>query len=317
MDIRAYHTLDSVHPQLRLHFLVFLGCLATSLGGCASTPEAAAPVVPQEMSMFDRDGAPLRWADVIGAMESAQVVILGEQHNDGAAHAMQLELVREGVRRWPGTSLALEMLERDEQAELDDYLEGIIDAEQLTTLTHSADWGGKGSWATWYQPIIDAARDGGAPVVAANAPRRYVRLARTDGFERLEALPDSRRALVAVPEALIEGGYRDRFREVMGGGHDTNGSADQSAIDAAYRAQLVWDATMADSIARALRGGATRVIHLVGQFHADFDGGTVQELRRRAPGVRVMVISMQPVASEVLRAEDRGRADVVVYTGRH
>lgn len=72
---------------------------------------------------------------------------------------------------------------------------------------------------------------------------------------------------------------------------------------------------MADSIARARRGGAAKVIHLVGQFHADFAGGTVQELRARLPGVRVLILSMQRAEGASLRSEDRDRADVVVYTG--
>ena len=50
-----------------------------------------------------------------------------------------------------------------------------------------------------------------------------------------------------------------------------------------YRAQLVMDATMAESIAAASRAGAVKVVHLVGHFHCDFEGGLIQELRRRLP----------------------------------
>jgi hypothetical protein len=86
-------------------------------------------------------------------------------------------------------------------------------------------------------------------------------------------------------------------------------------IEAIFRSQLVWDATMAQSIARATDRGARKVIHLVGQFHCDFDGGTVLELRRRVPGIRILVISMQRAWPEKLLDEDRGRADIVLYTG--
>ena len=77
------------------------------------------------------------------------------------------------------------MLERDEQMLVTDYVEDVIDLRTFMDLTHSASWSGAGSWRGWYHPMIDRAkddRDAGARVVAANAPRRYVRLARTDGL---------------------------------------------------------------------------------------------------------------------------------------
>ena len=64
-------------------------------------------------------------------------------------------------------------------------------------------------------------------------------------------------------------------------------------IDDSFRAQLVWDATMADSIARVRPNRESKVVHLVGQFHSDFEGGLVQALRHQAPATRVLVISMQ------------------------
>ena len=82
-----------------------------------------------------------------------------------------------------------------------------------------------------------------------------------------------------------------------------------------YRAQLLWDATMAGSVAEALDRGATRVIHLAGAFHIDFDGGTVQYLLSRKPDLRILTVSMRPAAPATLRREDKGRANIVIYTG--
>ena len=44
--------------------------------------------------------------------------------------------------------------------EVDDYLDGVIDAETFAKLTFSTDWAGEGTWAAWYQPIVDAALGG-------------------------------------------------------------------------------------------------------------------------------------------------------------
>jgi uncharacterized iron-regulated protein len=54
-----------------------------------------------------------------------------------------------------------------------------------------------------------------------------------------------------------------------------------------------WDATMAQSIVNAKPSKERKVVLLVGQFHVEYDGGIVQELRRRMPGAKVLVVSIQ------------------------
>jgi len=71
---------------------------------------------------------------------------------------------------------------------------------------------------------------------------------------------------------------------------------------------------MAGSIAEALDGGLARVIHLVGQFHTDFDGGTVQYLIDRKPDLKILTVSLQKAHARQLRPADRERADIVIYT---
>ena len=68
-----------------------------------------------------------------------------------------------------------------------------------------------------------------------------------------------------------------------------------------FRGQLVMDATMAASIAGARRDGAEKVVHLVGHFHCDFNGGTVQELQYRDPNARILVITALGEAESALR----------------
>jgi uncharacterized iron-regulated protein len=71
---------------------------------------------------------------------------------------------------------------------------------------------------------------------------------------------------------------------------------------------------MAGSIAQGLDGGMARVIHLVGQFHTDFDGGTVQYLLDLKPDLKILTISLQNAFARELRPGDKKRADVVIYT---
>lgn len=324
---------NTVRPTLVAVALMLL------LGGCSSSsyfdtdPDIAGPVavsVRQDpdlvrvLPMYSGAGESLGWQDLIDACRWAEVVVIGELHDDAAGHAVQLAVVRDMLAgHKTSTAVALEMLERDEQLLVADYENDIIDAKQFAQLTFSSAWAGDGSWEQWYQPIIDAALARGAPVIAANAPRRYVQLARTDGFDRLRAIPQPRRALFDLPTSLRTGAYRERFFDVMremgrhGNSHDDAAKpVPAPQIEAMFRAQMVWDATMAQSVVSELREKSDRVILLVGQFHSDFNGGTVQEIRRRSPTSRILTISMQQRGTKLFHEEDRDRADIVIYTGQ-
>jgi uncharacterized iron-regulated protein len=325
------------------HAIARIGCPAlvlvgiAGLGGCAATSKPASPLTPEQalagrsprdLPMFDgRSGDRVTWDQVMDSVGGADIIIVGEQHDDAVGHAVELALTEDVLDRWPDAAVSMEMLERDEQSIVDDYLDGIIEADDLARLTFSTNWGATDSWGIWYQPLVDAARETGSPVVAANAPRRYVSLARSEGYERLDALPPARRDLVDWPAELPEGAYRDRFWEVMSEVHPSEEEAmDEEAaaaaaeaaeafVEALFSAQLVWDTTMARSIVRAAEAGASKVVHFVGQFHCDFDGGTVQQIRAMRPEARIMVISLDSAAADTLVDDDRDRADVVVYTG--
>ena len=81
------------------------------------------------------------------------------------------------------------------------------------------------------------------------------------------------------------------------------------------RAQLVWDATMADSVADALKAGHEPVALVIGRFHVGFDGATVEYIRRTRPGADVLTIVIVDSWSDELAEEDRGRGDIVIYAG--
>jgi uncharacterized iron-regulated protein len=299
--------------------------LILALGSaCASSSNLRAPVEASprtlpEVTLHAGDGSGTLGREAfLQRVAEAEVIFLGETHDDAVAHALQRELYAAICERFERTALSLEMLERDEQTLVDDWSEGIIDDGQLAALTFSESWAGPGSWAAWYQPVLDVAREHGAAVIAANAPRRYVRLARAEGFGRLDQLPAERRAFVRRPAQALGGAYRERFFALLGGihGDDANAAEQEAFLGAMFRSQQVWDATMAESIARGLGAGSARVVHLVGQFHTDFDGGTVMALEQLRPGTRVLTVSFAPSADPGSLAEaDRGRADVVIYTG--
>jgi len=303
---------------------LLISVVVVGVGGCTATPEPVPSISTIDAETILEGGAfdgytgqRLLVETVIARLRDADVIILGETHDDANAHALQHLLTVKVLSDRPGGALALEMLERDEQVYVDDYLDGFIDEDELAALTSSESWAGQGTWAAWYQPILDAAELAGARIVAANAPRRYVALARTDGYGPLRALPSERAGFVTLPDASLDGRYAERFREIMTGMADDGVHMEMSDEDIAklYRSQLVWDATMADSVAQARRAGLHPVILLIGQFHSDFEGGTTAFIREARPGDVVLTVSLRPIASDALLEDDQGRADIVIYTG--
>ena len=305
--------------------------LLTLVTGC-NTPreapvQASMVVVREQLTIRDgQTGDEISWATMLSRMDGADVIILGEQHNDATGHAVQLAVVEDMLDQSDGQGgVALEMLERDEQVLLDDYRDEIIDAKTFVKLSESTSWAGKGSWAAWYQPIIDAALERDAVVIAANAPRRYVRLARTGGWDKLDELDASRRVLVDRPDTPMTGAYRDRFIELMGGHSNPDSDLDDTSqanaklealelAESFFRSQQVWDATMAASVSIALRQSGPPVILLVGRFHSDSEGGTPNQIKRICPSAKVVTISLEPACDDVEFNSDLPQADFVVCT---
>tara|TARA_B100001059_G_scaffold73922_1_gene71381 strand:+ start:19316 stop:20275 length:960 start_codon:yes stop_codon:yes gene_type:complete len=289
--------------------LCAIGMTMVLLTGCQSSVEhrMSFEEVRSSVVILDVEDKKLSWEEMIGRTDEFDVIVLGEIHDDHVAHLVQRAVVEDVAKRRVGSVLAMEMLERDEQILIDDYRDGLITAEDFTKLTFSGSWAGEGSWDDWYLPIIDVAHENGASVIAANAPRRYVRIARTDGFERLDELPDDRRGLVEWPDPPIGGHYRKRFMDLM----SSNGEEeiDMDVAEAFFRAQQTWDATMAGSVVETMPGDDGASILMLGRFHSDHDGGTVGMIRRLAPEVGIIVISLGPPDED---GPDGVRADIVI-----
>tara|TARA_Y100000589_G_scaffold266352_1_gene257560 strand:- start:6830 stop:7783 length:954 start_codon:yes stop_codon:yes gene_type:complete len=297
--------------------LLFTGC---QTGKAPATPSTVD--VRNELRIELADGDSLDWEDFIERIAETDVILLGEEHDDANGHAVQLAVVEDVLDRRNGGTLAMEMLERDEQILIDDHVDGVIDAKAFAKETGSASWAGEGSWFAWYQPIIDAALARNGKVVAANAPRRYVRLARIEGWERIQNLPDDRRQLFTVPKTPIEGMYRERFFEIMNPANhgtdeeDAEPGIDPEIIESFYKAQQVWDATMAQSVAQSVQQGDTPVILLVGRFHVDHEGGTVTEIRNLIPNHNIVTVTLESGRGEPLETgKGSPPSDIIVHTG--
>ncbi len=314
-------------------------CLAVTTAACAGPappvqppppPESAPAPTGSDFRIYRDDGTPQRMRDLLEAFRGVDVVLVGEEHDDAVGHRVELALVgaaHQAVAQPAGRALvvSLEMFERDVQPVLDEYLSGLITREHF--LRSARPWP---RYETDYAPIVEYARAQKLPVVAANAPRRYVNRVTRLGPDALEDLPAEARAhLAPLPYAAPSARYRAQWDSLMsamprrrGGAEGTgrHGEAARPEADPmrfALEAQTLWDATMAHSIARALEAhpGAL-VLHMAGSFHVERGTGIVEHLRRYRPDARVLTVVMQPSADihRFDQAKYGGLADVVILT---
>lgn len=272
----------------------FPTCAALALcalgAGCATTtpPEPApAPTVRST------DGAHLTLEQLTDLAIAADVVIIGEEHDNTAAQALAADLWHRVLARAPtpalSPALCLEFFERDEQLVIDDYLRGVIESEDAFTREAGRS---EGNYPEGHRRMLEAAKAAGRPVIAANVPRRYASYARARDFDALRALSAERRAMFTIPGPPALESYRQRFGEVMTPMLEQHGGADPGAIDGLYRSQILKDATMADGVADTVLAGHRPVLLVVGRFHTDHDGGTLVYLRRMLPQADILTISV-------------------------
>src|SRR6516162_8689334 len=135
----------------------------------------AAPDTEKHYRVYDGKGSPTTLDAVLQRMQGVDVVFLGESHDDPVAHLLQARLLRqlhERHREEPKPrplALALEMFERDVQPVLVLYLAGLITEKAFRDC--SRPWN---NYEKDYRSLVEFARGHKLPVIAANAPRRYV-----------------------------------------------------------------------------------------------------------------------------------------------
>lgn len=257
---------------------------------------------------------------MLADLARADVVLVGEQHDDPNTHRLEAAVLQGLLRRGVGVTLSLEMFERDAQAPLDAYLAGTMSEEEF--LKASRPWP---RYATDYRPMVEMAKAHRWPIVAANVPRRLAADVSKSGTDALDKLPAEDRPLFSHDLQCPRDGYYDRFAEQMGGhpgsGTDQKAQDDQRAtVERYYWAQCLKDETMAESIAGAFEKQNARpgtIVHYTGAFHSDFGQGTAERVRRRLPGRRVAIVSMVPTGdldTIDMDDDDVKRADYVVFT---
>ncbi len=252
------------------------------------------------------------WAAMIDDLAQADVVFVGENHDDPNTHKLELAMLQELSAKGRPVTLAMEMFERDVQDPLLHFGMGHMDEAEF--LKSSRPWP---RYATDYKPLVDFANSKDLPVIASNVPRPIASEVSKLGFAPLATKSADEKRWFAADLQCPTGDdeYYRKFLEAMGTHPD-------ASADKFYFAQCVKDETMGESIAQSyaigsIGGKRPLILHVNGAFHSDFHYGTASRTQRRLPGKRIAVVTVVPVAdisTPTPDATERRRGDYLVYT---
>jgi uncharacterized iron-regulated protein len=273
-------------------------------------PQADAQVEAQtRYKAFDSKGRAVKLEEIIAALDDADVLFVGETHNDAVGHAVEAELLRRADERYTqrrAVALSLEMFERDVQTVVDEYLGGLITERHF--LLSSRPWN---NYETDYRPLVEYARAHHLPVIAANAPARYVSRVSTQGPASLSSLSKEARAwLPPLPFPDASAAYASKFNQFMSGGTAAPPAGAQAAQQSQVNphaqpnphggahlleAQTLRDASMAYAISEFLkRGRDPLVVQINGTFHSEERMGVPEQLAHYRKKARAVVVTIVP-----------------------
>lgn len=242
----------------------------------AATParagEACAPMGEWSVPGGGRIAAP----ELLRRAATAQVVLLGESHDNADHHRWELQTVAALAALRPKLVLGFEMFPRRVQGALDRWVAGELSEEAfLSASDWSRVWGYE---SAYYLPLFHFARLNRIPMVALNVERDFVRMV---GSKGLAAVPPEKREGVSTPAAASEA-YLERLFTSYTQHPDKNESA-AARTDAAFRtfveAQLVWDRAMAQALADAAgRNQDALVVGVMGSRHIAHGDGVPHQL---------------------------------------
>lgn len=285
-----------------------LAVMTFSVLPTACTDGSSAAVVESEieentLSLFDQDAiaqseldseldTDAANAEVLSAIAQTQVIYLAENHNSRADHIAQLNIIK-ALDENNKLAIGLEMFQRPFQSALNDYLAGTTtEAELIEQSEYETRWGF--DWEL-YAPILRYAKENQIPLLAMNTPTEATRQVAREGLASLKG--DVLTYLPPIAEVdTTDEAYRASVAQVFGAhghGHSMN-------FDNFFAAQVLWDETMAESIAKQLSDDPERqIVVLAGEGHIAFDYGIPNRVERRLPNVEQASVRLSPADQSV------------------
>lgn len=325
---------------------------AALLAGCSAA--TAPPLIPQRpadwLSPLQREHAlvgriydvaadrTVSEADLDDAVIGADVVLLGEQHDNADHHRIQAGLLADLVAAGRHPAVAFEQIDLEKQGAVDKALSGMDDSQEVairaTAVAEAVEWARSG-WPPFdqYRGIFETA-------ISAELPLRAANLSRASMMELFQHTAPAKGAGRKAQPTLEGGSWHDvplsavaRAAMVDEIQESHCGYADDRLVTTMLEAQRRRDDAMATAVnaafdvsRRAMSGDPTRagVVVICGFGHARKDFGVPLYLRSRDPSLHVVTVAFLEVFADGNAPADYARVlhaaslpfDYVVFTPR-
>ena len=199
------------------------------------------------------------------AISSSRVIYIGETHDNTEAHRVQVEIIKDLTRRFPGkVSVGMEMLRRSAQPDLDRWNQNQLSSSEFKKL-FTNNWG---HGYALYQPIFELMQQNNIPLVGLKSSTE------TEDQFRKDESPNGNN----FPEIDFDDRYHRPFSMSIFGGHQ--------AMEKPYRMLLLWEESMALTVAEFLNNpdnANSKLVVLAGGFHVQYGFGIPKRAFRRVP----------------------------------
>ncbi len=275
--------------------------------------------------MDPANGRQLAHQDVVAAAAEAEIVLLGESHDQADHHRWQLSVLAGLHAKTDRLVVGFESFPRSVQPALDTWVEGGWSGETFLKEVRWAEvWGMEPGL---YLPLFDFARLYRMPMVALNVERTLVSKVGQEGWaavpvEEREGLGDPKPASEAYRLSLGKV-YQQHAPPKPKDGED-HGEGEKLTLEEAMalpaferfvEAQLTWDRAMAEALAAArARAGAPQVVGIVGSGHLQNRFGIPHQLADLGVENAAVLLPVTPEAA--CEDLDPGLADAVFVVER-
>lgn len=222
--------------------------------------------------------------DALNRARTADVVLLGEAHDDADHHLWQLQALSMLLGQRGELVIGMEMFPRRVQPALDRWIRGQLSEEQFL---EQADWD-----RVWrfdpelYLPILRFARLNRIRLIALNVERSLIAETASGGWdavaaERREGVTDPAPALDDYREVLRASfDMHDKQHDAAANPNDTSSKVNETAFEYFVQAQTVWDRAFAQALAAARDSNPQAlIVGIIGSGHLRYGHGVPHQLK--------------------------------------
>jgi uncharacterized iron-regulated protein len=210
--------------------------------------------------------------DIMGVIADTPIIYVGERHTNYEDHKIQLEVIMSLHKQGRKFAIGMEMFQKPFQKYLDEYILEVIDEKDfLRNTEYFKRW--KYNY-NLYREIIEFAKAKDIPIIALNLRSEIIDTVSREG---LDALTDEEREEIPKDMDMTDKDYRERLKKIF----KLHKSPEKLNFENFSQSQILWDETMAHSIAEYLKEHPdSQMVVLAGFGHIVYASGIPKRVYR-------------------------------------